>query len=316
MKLIKDHYAELISLTQLFLLREHSLKDVKMVDPAIAKFFQIKVKASLPSIPKKMQPPPVPLPSIQNKPPINKTVVSQPSESRSMEAPIKSSLAQPLSMPIPENLNLQIPGQVISITSISQTANIQQDKIHKTKEFSLEPLASISMQENNEWWNLSQTLFPEWVLSKTIPNDIVAQKNKNAWLKSQEICPVMILSFYDNEQQQIFLKNIAQAISLRLAPAQVVSAAQIEKENKWENILNSSQLRLVIAGDYGLYLHPKLMHFYKEIPQQGKHFLNQTPLLLLSDLSLYLKEPQLKPLLWRAICNEFAASQSHRRSEK
>ncbi len=69
----------------------------------------------------------------------------------------------------------------------------------------------------------------------------------------------------------------------------------------------SPDLRLVIASDYDLYLQPELMKVYREAPQQGKHYLNKTPLLLLSDLSLYLKEPQLKSLLWRAICNEFAA---------
>ena len=71
---------------------------------------------------------------------------------------------------------------------------------------------------------------------------------------------------------------------------------------------NSSNLRLIIASDYGLYLQPKLMAYYREVTQQGKHFVNNIPLLLLSDLALYLKEPQLKSLLWRAICKEFAAS--------
>jgi hypothetical protein len=313
MKLIKDYYAELLSLTQLFLLREHSLKDVRMVDPTSMNFFQKKGQPPLSSsAPKKVQPAPISAPEIKNSKISLQSAISeapQP-EARPVEARQESLPAQPLPTFAQPSSVQQTP-----VIPTSQPPVIQ-DKISKGKGFSLEPFVSASSQENSEWWNLSQTLFPEWVLSKAIPSDVIAQKNKNAWLKSQEIPPVIILSFHDNEQQQTFLKNIAQAISLRLAPAQVVSASQIEKENGWENILNASQLRLVIAGDYGLYLHPKLMRFYKELPQQGKHFLNQTPLLLLSDLSLYLKEPQLKPLLWRAICNEFAASQSHRRPEK
>lgn len=361
MKLVKDYYAELLSLTQLFLLREHSLKDVKMVDPAIIDFFQRKAKpSSSSSTLKKVQPAPIPIPEVQKNKNPTYPAPPPPPDSRSLHQ--KSPSSQPLTSPAqpdpvlpPQppvnqdqdghpsvNLNafsrdcdtpaaqFRDEGHIKSISPSSQNCSVgtpecppkgsQSDRkiyeMNRGKEFHLEPLAPPSPQENSEWWNLSQTLFPEWMLSKTIPSDAIAQKNKNAWLRSQEISPVIILSFHDNEQRQTFLKNIAQAISLRLAPAQVISVSQIEKENGWENTLNSPQLRLIIASDYGLYLHPKLMHLYREIPQQGKHFLNQTPLLLLSDLSLYLKEPQLKPLLWRAICNEFAASQSHRRPEK
>ena len=305
MKSIKSHYADLLSLTQLLLLREAFSSNVKMVDPAILSFFQTKANLSSLPLAKKMAQPPL---SASVKP------------IESAKAPIShvSPIATPIharpSKPHLETSSLQALPAIIQpepMTSPFQSL-VTQDKSSKTKGFSLEPLVGSAPQEGGELWNLCQTLFPNWVLSKTIPSDAMAQRNKNAWLKNQEISPVTILSFHDNEQQLTFLKNIAHAISLRLAPARVLSASKLEKENGWENILHSPHLRLVIASDYGLYLHPKLMHFYREVPQQGKHFLNKVPLLLLSDLSLYLKEPQLKPLLWRAICNEFATLQPHR----
>lgn len=296
MKLFKDHYAELISLTQLFLLREHSLKEIKTVDPAIFDFFRRNTKLSS-SDSKKIQAP-FPQPEVNKiQLPARPAIVPKPADSRPIE-PRREQIPSP-------------PQTSVVQSNVVSSSHLVHDKTNKEKKWILEPLTSVSPQEMKDWWNLAQTLFPEWTLNKAIPSDAIAQKNKNAWVKNQEISPVMILSFHDNDKQQALLKNIAQAITLRLAPAQVISAFRIEKENGWEKMLNSPQLRLIIASDYELYLNPKLMQFYKEVPQQGKHFLNQIPLLLLSDLSLYLKEPQLKTLLWRAICNEFAISQSH-----
>ena len=174
--------------------------------------------------------------------------------------------------------------------------------------FSREPPAEkIGFPDFREQWKLCKEIFPKWNLSEMIPCDKVGQKNKNAWMKKEEIPFFVILSFDDHEPSLRFLKNLSNAITLRLAPASVMSASLLEKNGGWEGLLNSPNLRLIIAGDYGIYCQPKLMRHYKEMPNLGRHFLNKTPLLLLSDPSLYLKEPQLKPLLWRAICNEFAA---------
>lgn len=311
MTTIKERYKELLSLTQLFLLREYHLKEVKPVDPAIFAFLRKKM-----ATPESVQESPQPLskpiqpaqfaqiptrattvpPSPDPHPPKTRPEPMPPVKPE----PIPPQPLPPPSQPEPPSPNPQLPAI--------------QDKLGKTnldsKKFTLEPLAApTASSDQSEFWKLFPNLFPDMVLCGSIPNDSVAQKLKNVWLDNQVIPPVIILSFHDEERQLTFLKNLARAISLRLAPARVLSASKLEKEKGWENVLKSSSLRLVIASDYGLYLQPGLMHFYREVPQQGKHFLNHLPLLLLSDLSLYLKDPQLKSLLWRAICNEFAASQ-------
>lgn len=334
MKSISDTYAELISLTQLYLLREHSLKEIKIVDPTIIDFFKIREKKTqTASTSKNIQQPtlnstlkpnptstPTPSQSIRQHPNAPHTMTSRVSQQlpQSNSSPLVSNAAHTESLPLQSEVatpspqtSLPIQPQTPESPPSLQTPPSSQNKEVKRKEFALEPLVAPPPQDHREWWDVSRSLFPQWNLHTSIPSDEIALKNKNAWLRKQEISPVVILSFQDNEQQLTFLKNIAQAITLRLAPAQVISATRIEKENGWENILNSTQLSLMIASDYGLYLHPKLRQFHREVPSQAKHFLNQTPLLLLSDLNLYLKDPQLKPLLWRAICNEFATSQSH-----
>jgi hypothetical protein len=45
----------------------------------------------------------------------------------------------------------------------------------------------------------------------------------------------------------------------------------------------------------------KLKKHYKEDSRKGMHYLNERPLLLLSDLGLYLKEPSLKQALWDSL---------------
>ncbi len=302
MKSIKHGFAELLNLTQLYLLREYSLKEAKMVDPVTFGFFQNKMKSSfvLPST-KKVRPPPLAsmAPVQMPKNSLSATTVPPSPDPR----PPETRPEPPPSEPLPP------PNQPEPLIPDPKPPAIQ-DHSSKGKGFILEPMTSASSTKDyREFWKLCSTLFLDWILCETIPSDALAQKHKNAWLNHQTITPVIILAFHEEEKQLAFLKNIAQAISLCLAPTRVLSAQKLEKENCWENVLNSPHLRLIIACDYGLYLQPNLMRFYREIPQQSKHLLNQIPLLLLSDLSLYLKEPQLKPLLWRAICNEFASLQ-------
>ena len=179
----------------------------------------------------------------------------------------------------------------------------------KQRGLKLEPITVQAPHEVGELWKLHEQLFPDIPLVASIPKDTAALKVINAWRMEAVIPPVVILFFQSGEKEGIFLKNVAQAISLRLAEARVISFFQWEKERSLDELVNASHLRLIISTDYDLYLQPDLMKVYRESPQQGKHYLGRTPLLLLSDLSLYLKEPQLKSLLWRAICNEFAISQ-------
>jgi hypothetical protein len=336
MKSTKHCFAKLLSLTQLFLMREYSLKEIKIVDPTIFAFFQNKMK-SLPVLPATKKVPLPPLTAIQiPKTSLSNSTIPHPAEPRPEPPPPSKPLPPPTQPeplfpdPIPPPVKLTTCGvnsgassaqdryephrdlAQLECSNLSTSGQLDRGEYKsKSKGFILEPLIAPPAKDLREFWKLCSTLFPGWTLCETIPSDAIAQKHKNAWLNNQMMTPVIILAFHDEEKQFAFLKNIAKAISLCLAPACVVSAQRWEKENDWENILNSSHLRLIIACDYGLYLQPKLMRFYREAPQQNKHFLNQIPLLLLSDLSLYLKEPQLKPLLWRAICNEFAASQQH-----
>lgn len=196
------------------------------------------------------------------------------------------------------------PTPLVSAPAVLQEK--KEDLKEQAKKWELEPLKEpFSSLEIEEFWTLFPTLFPHIRLSKSIPSDNEARKINTRWLNEQEAA-ILILSFGETESSTAFLKKMAQGISERLASARVLSVSRI-KEEEWPQIFSSPSLRLIIASDYALYTHPPLMHHYREQAQPRKVFLFNKPLLLLSDPSLYIKEPQLKALLWKTICNEFAS---------
>lgn len=286
MNSIKEQYAELVALTQLFLLREFSIKDKQITDPQTYTFF----KTQLPKEP--IQCPsiqPVSIKTTPPKPTVNSMPLTPPS-------PI-ASLPPITPPPEPAKPEPQIEKPIAPAPMIKKNSVI-----------AFEPLPHPVPVDFHEIKQIFKEHFSHYPILEEIPSDQQAKTIKNAWQIEQNIPPIIILSFNEQEKSRAFLHAIADAISRHLAPARVLSGPQIEKEKKWDLVLKSKELRLVIASDYGLYLLPELMKCYKEAPKQAKHYLYQTPLLLLSDLTLYLKEPQLKPLLWKAICKEFNAS--------
>lgn len=281
MKPIKNRYKELISLIQLFLFQKHHLK---ITDSNEHVNFQKKISIPVTGEQKKRTPSPI-TDAAAKVPEIN--------DNKPLPTPNKQcTTVEPEDLP---NFNDNLSKKEKEGKPISKSSMLK-----------LEPLNAPIISNNfPNFQKLLNTLVPDWILGESTPSDALAKKIKNTWTNDSESASILILSFQEQEKHLAFLKNIAHAISLHLAPARILFASNLEKENLWETILKRSQLRLVIANDYELYLQPRLMNHYREHPQQGKHYLNDIPLLLLSDPSLYLKEPQLKPLLWRAICNEF-----------
>ncbi|CUI16283.1 conserved hypothetical protein [Candidatus Protochlamydia naegleriophila] len=312
MNALTKQYAELVSLTQLFLIKEHRIKDFRLSFPKEKAFFSSR---KLAPVGKKQAQPPVvterlPLPHSSFKSSTPQTPDPQPGSLPHPPSPDpQPERLPPQTVPSPDPLPpTELPEQPLPPTK-PQVIN----ELGKTKQaqlLNLEPLTVPLAAEDYGFKAIIQKMFPNYRLNEAIPDDRLAKKLMNAWSLEQSIPPVIILSFDEREKHLALLKNIARAITLRFAPARVMSGLKLEKEKQWDSLFNTAGLRLIIASDYGLYLQPALMTHYREVSKQAKHFLNQTPLLLLSDLDLYLKEPQLKSLLWRAICNEFSTAPS------
>lgn len=280
---IKKNYSELLALTQLYLLREHKIKEKIPGNVHTHSYFKNYYLTKRKPIPKETSLPKQPIHT-----PLTNTTQNNPTKSL---APIAiSQVNKP-----------QIERKIEPTIQRNENSILVQNTTKLVLE--VQSPTPISAQ-TNDFKSFFKEHFPTLTLNEQVPSDEKAKKIKNAWKKENQIPPIVILSFNDQPIHLAFLKNIARAISLHIAPASVLSAPKIELEKKWENLLTSTNLRLIIASDYGLYLLPEGMKYYQSNPLTTKHQLLKTPLLLLSDLSLYLKEPQLKPLLWRTICLE------------
>jgi hypothetical protein len=109
--------------------------------------------------------------------------------------------------------------------------------------------------------------------------------------------------FTKESQQEIhFLKNLAKAIDLYLAPAKIIDASRFEEEKKWDLFLKSPHLKLILASAPIIHQNKELQSYYKELPTTSQFFLNEIPLLLLTPFSSYFKTPMLKRSLWHKLC--------------
>lgn len=143
-----------------------------------------------------------------------------------------------------------------------------------------------------------QTLFPHLELIQEPIDDSEARKIAFQWRYKKTLPEVIILSFNEQLDEIQFLQKVALAISEKITPAAHYAANTIEAQQKWQGMFKMKGLKLIIAPDYGIQAFNSLINFYSH---QDKT-LGGIPLLLLPNLSLYLKQPELKRALWQAIC--------------
>lgn len=131
--------------------------------------------------------------------------------------------------------------------------------------------------------------FPLLKIVDKIPDDTLAKKKKS---KSPSI---IILSFDDHPQHLEFLGNVSRAIESLGHSAQVIPAARIERENRWEGLVKMPGLKLVLVPRDKIALYPVL---------------KQAPLLLLLPISLYLQDSSHKAVLWKTIKGQLTSKGS------
>ena len=148
---------------------------------------------------------------------------------------------------------------------------------------------------------------PGFALLSDPPSDAKAKQIAQRWKTKNQSAPISLLYFHELPQQQKFLTNLATALDVISGPARLINAEGIEKENQWETFLSVTELKLIIICDYALWQMPHLLQFYREVPNQTQRFLLNKPVMLLPDLTLYLKDPQLKRSLWKALCQKIGS---------
>jgi len=170
---------------------------------------------------------------------------------------------------------------------------------HATKgRFQLEPPSAVQPVPFEELRKIIQEKLPRVSLVDRLPDDTEARKEARRWEAPPQRPQVWILSWNDTPKQSAFLVNIEKALAVYGIHAQIGNALKFEQGDKWEELLRSSELQLVIISGPAFHQLTKLKKHYKEDTRKGVHELDGRPLLLLSDLSFYLKEPAFKPALW------------------
>lgn len=168
--------------------------------------------------------------------------------------------------------------------------------------FALEPMEEAKPHDLSDIRKMYSERFPQSPILDVPPDSAIALK-PSLEVSASSYPQVALLSFSGNQRLLDFMGNIARAIHLRWGlRAEILPAHQWEQEKAWEGLLAYPGLKLILASDYGLQTLPGLTSHYREAQRQGQHYLKNTPLLLLSDLTLYLREPHLKQPLWQAIC--------------
>jgi hypothetical protein len=167
------------------------------------------------------------------------------------------------------------------------------------------PQAAKSVENKEEAFAEIRTLLkkiaPHLPLIDKIPEDTQAKRIANAW--QEPICQadIAVLLLGENRAEEQFLHNLAQGISRKLCPAQLIRGVDLEKEKKWDLFLQRSPLKWLICSPR-LYQCPDLLRFYRENPATKTYFLEEKNLLLLSPIASYLNNPALKAPLWEKLC--------------
>jgi hypothetical protein len=141
--------------------------------------------------------------------------------------------------------------------------------------------------------------FPQQQPIDTLLAKAISHKDQQTNTLAPEI---ILLSIASTPRENTFLSHVAIAIDQCIAPAKLIEATAFESDKEWQKLLESSSLKYIIACHHKLNALPELMKFYHEDSSHGRHTLGRVPLLLLSDLSLYMQEPKLKRLLWQTLC--------------
>lgn len=106
-------------------------------------------------------------------------------------------------------------------------------------------------------------------------------------------CPkVIVLSLRETSEEYRLLKNIASAIHLHLGSTELVDALKIDHLQQWPELCKIKELQLVVAT----------LPTAKHIPALSTLFPHK--LLILEELSNYLRYPKQKKQLWDDLCQK------------
>ena len=143
-------------------------------------------------------------------------------------------------------------------------------------------------------------LFPSFTTHKEPPKDKDLRVDP-AYKKVLQ-AEVVLFSFREGKESDLFLQNISLAITSHFAPAAVLDVKKWELlEEHFDLFFKQGKAKFFITSET-LYKKPSLLPFLKEIPSSHERFLSDRPLLLLHPFESYFNNPLQKKELWNTLC--------------
>jgi hypothetical protein len=149
--------------------------------------------------------------------------------------------------------------------------------------------------------HLINQALPHIIIKTEIPQDTLAKQKASAWKNPYSSATVVILFFDEVDQKLLLLQKLKDAIDSTLAPAILLEGRSLEKEQKWEALLNMQNIRLILSPPFEFWQKTTLASFYHKDPSSNSHFLQNTPLLLMEPAENYLTNPDIKRKLWKTL---------------
>ncbi len=143
-------------------------------------------------------------------------------------------------------------------------------------------------------------LFPQFTTHIEAPKD--KDLRVNPVYKRVLQSDVVIFSFREGKESDLFLQNISLAIQSHFSSAAVFDVKKWEiSEGNFELFFKQIQAKLFISSE-SIYKKPSLLPFLKEIPSSSERFLGPSRLLLLHPFETYFNNPLKKKDLWKILC--------------
>lgn len=136
-----------------------------------------------------------------------------------------------------------------------------------------------------------------------VPDDAVARAKREQWRERRQIPEIAILFYEETIQSRAFLTNLSKAIALCIAPCDLFSVTQIERQQLWDRLLFEKGPKLILITDYALHGFPPLRRYLRE--GGPRPLLGEVPLFLLTELPRYFQDPKQKAALWAALSKSY-----------
>ena len=146
-------------------------------------------------------------------------------------------------------------------------------------------------------------ILPSITIARDIPSVEDAILLSESWKQPTKQADVLIFSFSESPETDIFLTNIKKAIEAHFCSCSLLNAKVWEEKKDWTPFFTIHKPKLIIASPE-IFKTKELLSFYKENTASKERFLHAHPFMLLLSLSQYLKFPEQKKDLWNNLCNQ------------